>query len=131
MVTIRMSDHTQDPISGAWLPERIEMSWPATGFSLSINVAHYDVNLPPPNTKLFQLPQYEGYPTVDLADPKLQLRMPTRPVSPAPAVPTENRPPNSQNPGDFGELGTNTDASSRGQSGWSLPHSPASTGPGE
>ena len=90
LATVKMSDHQNDPISGATLPERVQISWPERGLSMSISANRYDINVPPTVADVFALPHFEGYPRVDLARsnvqpaPPLQHRPPPGPLGPSP-----------------------------------------------
>lgn len=79
------SQHQRDPATGVTLPGRVEIQWPATQFSLTIDLASVRVNQLPANADaLWVLPSYPGYNAVDLADPRL---------GPAPAAPSGPAPP--------------------------------------
>lgn len=66
------SRHERDPATAITLPQRIEIDWPATKFSMQIDLADLRINQAVANPDaLWSLPRYEGFAPVDLADPRL------------------------------------------------------------
>lgn len=83
------SNHGRDPVTGVVLPARIQIETPATDasprISLRLDLRNVRVNqasLPP---QLWTMPNYPGYPPLNLADPALRMAEPT--VAPPRAVP--------------------------------------------
>ena len=65
-----MSKHLHDPASERTLPRHVEIQWPTTHFSLSIDMADLKINqLTAPPADLFTKPTYPGYNEVDLRNP--------------------------------------------------------------
>ncbi len=67
LATVRTSGHTLDPMSGAYLPHKIEMQWPEAQLSLTIDVHRYQVNQPT-RAAVWTKPEEPGFPNVDLAN---------------------------------------------------------------
>lgn len=66
------SGHKRDPASGVVLPTKVEIRWPASNFEMTIDLRGVQVNRPlNDNPDLWELPNYTGYASVDLADPNL------------------------------------------------------------
>jgi len=81
LASVRTSRHRVDPNSGAALPRLVEISWPASGVEFKLEITSLVVNTPATDPgQLWQMPAYEGYEPVDLADPAVVIR------------PTGNRP---------------------------------------
>ncbi|MEX2119838.1 MAG: hypothetical protein WD847_09605 [Pirellulales bacterium] len=60
--------HQRDPLSEVTLPSRVEIHWPATQFSMRIELKNVAINQLPRNQDLlWSLPDYQGYTPVDLA----------------------------------------------------------------
>lgn len=78
--------HWRDPASGAVVPQEIEIRWPATNFSLKLDVRQWTVNsIPADPNQLFSIQAVAGWTFVDLADPNLRTAPPvsqTPPTSP-------------------------------------------------
>lgn len=85
VATSLTSKHWRDPASEAIVPRHVEIQWPATQFTLKLDLGNLQVNqLGGDPTQLFELPSYQGYRWVDMGDPRFQ----------APAVaPTAFAPP--------------------------------------
>jgi len=77
LASVRTSRHRVDPQSGAALPRFVEVSWPASGIEFQLELAAITTNMPSTDPgQLWQMPAYEGYQPVDLADPSLALAVP-------------------------------------------------------
>jgi hypothetical protein len=73
LASAHLSKHALDPASGAKLPRRIHILWPAAKFEVTVDMADLQVNqLPADPRELFTKPVYSGYNEVDLAQPGLQ-----------------------------------------------------------
>ena len=87
------SNHGRDPVTGVVLPARIQIETPATDaspqISLRLDLRNVRVNQPGLSPQLWAMPNYPGYPPLNLADPALRMVEPTvappRAVSPAQA----------------------------------------------
>ncbi len=67
--------HKRDPLTGLFVPTVVQASCPAAQFAVRLDLGNVQVNrLPPTQAELWTMPTYPGYPLVDLADPRLQLR---------------------------------------------------------
>ncbi|MFM7035503.1 MAG: hypothetical protein ACKOYJ_10060 [Planctomycetia bacterium] len=74
LASVRMSQHRVDPTSGAALPRQVEVSWPASGVNFQLELKAVTTNMPTSDSgQLWQMPAYEGYEPVDLADPSVQI----------------------------------------------------------
>jgi len=84
------SRHRYDGTSGVSLPRHVEIQLPPAQMSFTVDVNDYMINRLGGNpVQLWSMPRMEGYPLVDLADPRL--RMPQAvPMSTAP-LPVPNR----------------------------------------
>lgn len=61
------SEHRMDVQSGAALPRKIDLEWPASKMKISIELLDLQVNtLGPEQANLFHKPEYQGFPNVDL-----------------------------------------------------------------
>lgn len=77
LASVRMSRHRVDPTSGAALPRMVEVSWPASGVNFSLELTAITTNMPAGDPgQLWQMPAYEGYAPVDLADPAITITPP-------------------------------------------------------
>lgn len=77
LASVRMSRHRVDPTSGAALPRMVEVSWPASGVNFSLELTAITTNMPASDPgQLWQMPAYEGYAPVDLADPSITITPP-------------------------------------------------------
>lgn len=103
LASVRTSQHRVDPPSGAALPRVVEVSWPASGVDFQLELSSVTTNMPPGDPgQLWQMPAYEGYRPIDLADPSVVITGPppaaagsppaAPPPTPAPQVPGP-RPP--------------------------------------
>lgn len=85
------SRYTHDPVSGAAMPRTIEIRWPTAKMSFTLEVTDWIINrISPDNTALWTVPQPEGYPLVDLADPSVRFMDPNAPAGAAPPMPPVN-----------------------------------------
>jgi len=70
LASVRTSRHRVDPQSGAALPRLVEVSWPASGVEFQLELNTITTNTPASDPgQLWQMPSYEGYTPVNLADP--------------------------------------------------------------
>jgi hypothetical protein len=70
LASVRTSRHRVDPQSGAALPRLVEVSWPASGVEFQLELNTITTNNPASDPgQLWQMPSYEGYTPVNLADP--------------------------------------------------------------
>ena len=77
LASVRTSKHRVDQNSGAALPRSIEVSWPASGIDFQLDIASLTTNAPSGDPGLlWQMPAYEGYEPVNLADPSLMIGPP-------------------------------------------------------
>lgn len=52
------------------MPRFVEVSWPASGIEFQLELTTISTNVPSSDPgQLWQMPAYEGYQPVDLADP--------------------------------------------------------------
>jgi len=62
------SDYARHTPSGLKMPHRIELTWPQTKTTMTLRIGgNIEVNPPGFPAKTWQVPDYEGYPVVDLA----------------------------------------------------------------
>jgi hypothetical protein len=72
LASARTTRHRMDPQSGAALPRLVEVSWPGAGIEFQLELVSITTNMPATDPgQLWQLPAYEGYQPVDLADPSV------------------------------------------------------------
>lgn len=72
LASVRTSQHRVDPTSGAALPRKVDISWPASGVNFTLELKALTTNMPATDPgQLWQMPAYEGYEPVDLADPSV------------------------------------------------------------
>lgn len=77
LASVRTTKHRVDQNSGAALPRSIEVSWPASGIDFQLEIASLTTNMPTGDPGLlWQMPAYEGYEPVDLADPNVVIGSP-------------------------------------------------------
>ncbi|HBU36379.1 MAG TPA: hypothetical protein DEB70_01100, partial [Planctomycetaceae bacterium] len=70
LASVRASRHRVDPGSGAALPRLIDVSWPGSGVEFTLEVTSLVTNVPSTDPgQLWQMPAYDGYEPIDLADP--------------------------------------------------------------
>ncbi|RLS28746.1 MAG: hypothetical protein DWH79_12910 [Planctomycetota bacterium] len=99
LASVRTSRHRVDPPSGAALPRLVEVSWPTSGIEFQLELSSITTNMPPSDPgQLWQMPAYEGYQPIDLADPAVVITAPgetpgQQPTQPPAALPFN--PPNS------------------------------------
>jgi hypothetical protein len=83
IATALASEHRHYPEAGVSLPHRLEVRLPAAQLNFTINVRNFRVNQLDGNpSQLWTLPQMEGYPLVNIADPR---NIPVSRVDNAPA----------------------------------------------
>lgn len=64
------SEHDRDPLNEVTVPGRIELSWPAAEFTLTITVNEWEINYPDERpAALWQMPQSNTDQLIDLANP--------------------------------------------------------------
>ena len=101
LASVRTSRHRVDPPSGAALPRLVEVSWPASGVEFQLELTSITTNMAPADPgQLWQMPSYEGFQPIDLADPAVVISgpaagatAPAPPVAPAPLLPPAPSPP--------------------------------------
>ena len=101
LASVRTSRHRVDPPSGAALPRLVEVSWPASGGEFQLELTSISTNMAPADPgQLWQMPSYEGFQPIDLADPAVVISgpaagatAPAPPVAPAPLLPPAPSPP--------------------------------------
>jgi len=82
LASVRTSRHRVDPQSGAALPRLVEVSWPASGVEFQLELNTITTNAPASDPgQLWQMPSYEGYTPVNLADPAVVIT-PVAPPAP-------------------------------------------------
>lgn len=97
LASVRTTQHRVDPASGAALPRRVEVSWPASGVEFQLDLSTVTTNMPPSDPgQLWQMPSYEGFKPVDLADPAVVISGPA--PAPGAGVAPAPPPPQSQSP---------------------------------
>ncbi|WP_460168084.1 hypothetical protein [Thermostilla marina] len=80
-------NHRRDPVTGLTLPRRVKIEIPRSELSLLINLGNAKINrVVGDRTHLWTMPNYAGYPLVDLSDPRIQ-------AIPAAATRSEERRP--------------------------------------
>jgi hypothetical protein len=95
------SEHRLDPVSGAALPRKIVLEWPASKMKLTIDMFDLQINtLGPEQANLFQRPEYSGFPNVDLGAAGVQFAPTPTGANALQAVPSTATPPsaNAVNP---------------------------------
>jgi hypothetical protein len=64
------SRHRRDPLTGLVMPRTIDIQCPAAQFSMRVDLGNVQINRQMPGAEqLWAMPQYEGYPTVNLGQP--------------------------------------------------------------
>lgn len=72
LASVRTTQHRVDQTSGAALPRKVEVSWPASGVNFELSLKAVTTNMPARDPgQLWQMPAYEGYEPIDLADPSV------------------------------------------------------------
>ena len=89
------SQHRRDPLSGAWLPRKIDLTSNVMGqkVAMSIQITNLEVNtLGPNDAELWQKPDYhdQGAPDIDLGNPQFHLSPGRFQMPPGAALPTTN-----------------------------------------
>ena len=70
LASVRTTQHRVDPTSGATLPRKVDVSWPASDVNFTLDLKAVTTNMPASDPgQLWQMPAYEGYEPIDLADP--------------------------------------------------------------
>ena len=70
--------HRVDPLSGLTVPRVVDINCPRAELNLRIDLGNVEVNRPLSGTaEVFAMPQYQGYPLVNLCDPRLYQQPPT------------------------------------------------------
>lgn len=95
------SEHRMDVQSGAALPRKIVLEWPASKMKLTLDLFDLQVNtLGPEQANLFQKPEYQGFPNVDLGAAGVQFAPTATGANALQAVPANATPPsaNAYNP---------------------------------
>ena len=88
LASVRTSRHRVDPPSGAALPRLVEVSWPASGVEFQLELTSITTNMPPSDPgQLWQMPSYEGFQPIDLADPSVVISGPGAPAAAATSPP--------------------------------------------
>lgn len=91
LASVKTSQHRVDPGSSAALPRQVEVSWPAAGVEFRLDITSITTNGGSADPgQLWQLPSYEGYQPVDLADPTFAR---SGPAASAPLPPPLSVPP--------------------------------------
>ncbi len=81
------SQHALDPTSEAIVPHHIEIQWPATQFTLKVDLGSVQINqLSGDPAQLFQMPNYPGHQPVDVGDPSFQPPVPSPTAFAPPAL---------------------------------------------
>jgi hypothetical protein len=87
LATSLTSRYKHDPTTGAAMPRSIEIRWPTAKMAFNLEVTDWVINrIPPENTALWTLPQPEGTPIVDLADPSIRFMDPNAPAGARPPI---------------------------------------------
>jgi hypothetical protein len=74
LASARTTKHRVDPQSGAALPRFVEVSWPTSGIEFQLEISAISTNVPASDPgQLWQMPAYEGYQPIDLADPSVAI----------------------------------------------------------
>jgi hypothetical protein len=74
LASARTTKHRVDPQSGAALPRFVEVSWPTSGIEFQLEISAISTNVPASDPgQLWQMPAYEGYQPIDLADPAVAI----------------------------------------------------------
>ncbi len=72
LASVRTTQHRVDPTSGAALPRKVDVSWPASDVNFTLELKAVTTNMPASDPgQLWQMPAYEGYEPIDLADPSV------------------------------------------------------------
>lgn len=61
-----LGDYRIDESSGAALPHRVEISWPAAQMALTMRIGRIESNPASVPSSLWELPEYTGYPVFDM-----------------------------------------------------------------
>ena len=86
LVSALASNHRHYPAVGVSLPHRVEIRLPGAGPSIRLDVQTFAINqLYGDPMQLWTMPDFTGYPLVDLSDPRMQPRLPGS--GPVPAMP--------------------------------------------
>lgn len=69
LASVKTSNHKLGADGRAWLPHTIELAIPSGNMSMTVSIERWDVNVPPP-ADAFVKPEHQGYPNVDVSDPR-------------------------------------------------------------
>lgn len=72
------SDHRRDAATDVTLPRDIEIQWPATQLTMKLRVNQWQVNTLGGNATYWTLPDYPGWPAVDVGNRNASLMEPVR-----------------------------------------------------
>lgn len=98
LASVRTSRHRVDPTSGAALPRLVEVSWPAAQIEFQLDIASITTNSANVDPgQLWQMPAYDGYRPIDLADPAMQTPIPAT-LPPAATFPAPSTGPGRSTP---------------------------------
>jgi len=94
-------NHRMDPLTGLVMPSLVQINCPPAQFAMIIDLGNVQINRLIGNPgELWALPNYQGYPQIDLCDPRLQFAPAPGPAGPPPSVSMGARVPTWQgNPG--------------------------------
>ena len=87
LASAKAMEHRHYPAENVSLPHRVDIQIPPAQLAMSISVTNYQINsLFGDPAQLWVLPQFEGYPLVDLADPNTRLSATEPPRDPLPST---------------------------------------------
>ena len=87
LASAKSSQHRFYPAENVSLPHRVDIQIPPAQLAMSISVTNYQINsLFGDPQQLWVLPQFEGYPLVDLTDPNMRLSASDAPPVSQPAA---------------------------------------------
>lgn len=101
LATVLASGHKRDPLSQAVVPQRLEIQWPLTDFAMKLDLGNMTVNgLESDAGQLWARPEYDGWPSVNLATGLSDVASsasaaPVGPLAPVAAAPIDGAPLNS------------------------------------
>ena len=74
IATIDTSEHRRDPLTGLVVPTVVQVECVSARLKMRIELGIPEINrLDPRATELWRMPNYQAYPAVDLANPRVQL----------------------------------------------------------
>ena len=91
VAVVHLRNHRRDPASGAWLPHEIELNWPETKMSLTMQMNQIDVNPVNLPNNLWTIPDIKGHTPLDIGA-QLASQMPTEPQQQYAPLPQIDRP---------------------------------------